>query len=273
MHIADRSSPWFFLLAWLVAVASGCEGPAAIPPRPGGGPAAGTSAAGREVLVFAAASTTEALDAACAAFQGETGISVTTSYASSSALAQQILHGAQADLFVSANASWADEVAAAGLVAERVDWLGNRLVVIAPADSQLALQTPADLRDGAIARLAVADPAAVPAGIYARRVLEREGLWSAVEPKVVAGADVRQTLAYVEQGAAEAGIVYATDAALTPRVKVLIELPALADDPIVYPLVLLKTDSDAARTLFAYLQTPAATAIFQRYGFTIHTEK
>jgi molybdate transport system substrate-binding protein len=147
--------------------------------------------------------------------------------------------------------------------------LGNRLVIIAPADSELTLQTLQDLATAPIARLALADPAAVPAGIYARQALLRQELWQVLESKIVAGADVRQALAYVAQGAADAGIVYATDASATARVKVVLKIPSEAHDPIRYPLVLLKAaeGNAAAQSLFADLQSPEAAALFRQHGF------
>jgi molybdate transport system substrate-binding protein len=223
-----------------------------------------------EVVVFGAASTTNVLGDVCAAFERSHGIKVANNFASSAALAQQIINGAKADLFLSANVKWADAVENEGLVARRVDLLGNRLVVIVPADSRLDLRTAADMAAAPIERLALADPASVPAGIYAKQALERLGLWPAMEPKVVAGADVRQALAYVEQGAADAGIVYATDAAISKRVKIVFEIPSDATAPIVYPLLFLKASqyAAAAESLYAYLQSAEAAAVFERYGFT-----
>jgi molybdate transport system substrate-binding protein len=263
MLISRRCGCW--LAGWVI-LAAGCDAPPA-DVSPTGEP----SASQRAVLVFGAASTTDALGEACAAFTADTGIATTTSFASSAALAQQILHGAEAQVFLSANVQWVERIAEQGLVAERVDLLGNRLVVIAPADSALQLQSLAELPAASIRRLALADPAAVPAGIYARQTLEYHGVWSDLAARVVAGADVRQALAYVEQGAAEVGIVYATDAALSDGVRVVLKIDPPEQNPIVYPLVLLKSGhGSAAGALFAYLQSPAAFAIFQRYGFTVH---
>ena len=256
------------LLASGLALAGGCSGPS---------PDAGEEDGGRAgseggVLVFGAASTTQALGEACAAFETKEGGRVATSFASSSALAQQIIHGARADLFLSANVAWADAVEKKGLVAERVDLLGNRLVLIAPAGSALAAKTMDDLPSAPIRRLALGDPASVPAGIYARQSLENLGLWKVLAPKVVAAADVRQALVYVEQGAAEAGIVYATDAAITDRVRVALTIPETAHDPIVYPLLLTKSaeGNPAARRLYGYLRS--AAAVFETYGFTVRAD-
>ena len=118
------------------------------------------------------------------------------------------------------------------------------------------------------------DPSSAPAGIYAKQALESLGLWSVLKRKVVAGADVRQALAYVEQGAAEVGIVYATDAAISDRVKVLLDIPLDAYPPVIYPLILLKSaeDNAAAESLYSYLQSDEAVAVFERHGFVLRTK-
>jgi len=226
------------------------------------------------VTVFGAASTTNALGDLCEAFRNENGAKVVENFASSSALAQQILSGAEAEVFLSANVKWADAVEKEGLVARRVDLLGNRLVVIAAADSRLSLRTIDDLKAAPIDKLALADPSSAPAGIYAKQALQTLGLWGALERKVVGGADVRQALAYVEQGAAEAGVVYATDAAISDRVKVLLEVPLDANPPITYPLLLLKSaeGNAAAESLYSYLQSAEASGVFEKYGFMLHTK-
>jgi molybdate transport system substrate-binding protein len=253
-------------LIWLCALCAGC-----------GSPSSDSSRAGRDdknggrVTIFGAASTTNAIGDLCRAFEEERGATVVTNFASSSTLAQQIVNGAEADLFLSANVKWADAVGSEGLAAERVDLLGNRLVLIVPAQSGMRIRTIHDLIAAPIERLALADPSSVPAGIYARKALEAAGLWAGLEHKVAAGADVRQALAYVEQGAADAGVVYATDAAISKRVRVAAEVPENVCPPIVYPLVLLKraAGNEDSRALYAYLQSAGAAAVFERYGFTI----
>jgi molybdate transport system substrate-binding protein len=205
--------------------------------------------------VFAAASTTNALNKIKAQFTKETGIVVETSYASSSTLAQQVVHGAAADLFLSADAKWADFLAKENQIVRRQDLLGNRLVVVAPAGSKLEIEKLDDL----------------PAGLYARQALTKLGLWERIKDKVVSANDVRHALTYVETGAAEAGIVYATDAALSTKVKVAAEIPETLTGPVRYPLALLKhgEGNAAAESFYRYLTSPTAGAVFQRYGFTI----
>lgn len=223
------------------------------------------------ILVFAAASTTNALNKIKAQFTKETGIVVETSYASSSTLAQQVVHGAAADLFLSADAKWADFLAKENQIVRRQDLLGNRLVVVAPAGSKLEIEKLDDLLTADIKHLALGETQSVPAGIYARQALTKLGLWERIKDKVVSANDVRHALTYVETGAAEAGIVYATDAALSTKVKVAAEIPETLTGPVRYPLALLKhgEGNAAAESFYRYLTSPTAGAVFQRYGFTI----
>jgi molybdate transport system substrate-binding protein len=228
----------------------------------------------RTVLVFAAASTSNALDEIRAEFSKTAGVRVEASYAASSTLARQIAYGADADLFLSADTAWADHVAGKGLVAARKDLLGNRLVVVAPVDSPLKLAKAEDLLAPAVEHLALGDPEAVPAGKYAKAALTKLELWSRLKEKVVPAADVRHALGYVETGAAEAAVVYATDAAVSKRVRVAFELPATLTPPIRYPLLLLKHGQGrtAAESFYRYLSSPAALKVFQKFGFQILTE-
>ena len=241
------------LVIWAFLIASGCGNPS---PQP--------------VLLFAAASTTDAVEDLSQTFQTENRTRVLTNFASSSALARQILHGAEASVFLSANVEWIEALERENLVAGRADLLGNRLVVIVQAASKLGAKTIEELATLPFEHLALADPSGVPAGIYARQALVNLDLWSALETKVVAGADVRQVLAYVERGAVEVGIVYATDAVISSGVRVLLDVPLESHDPIIYPLVLLKAahSSSGPRALYRYLQSAAAAALFNKFGFT-----
>lgn len=223
------------------------------------------------VTVYAAASTTNALDEIKAAFAKQANAEVQTNYAASSALAQQIENGAPADLFLSADQKWGDHVQSKAPALKRRDLLGNRLVIVVPADSQLKLAKIEDLTADDVKHLALGDPAAVPAGRYAKQALTKLNLWDKLKGKVVPAEDVRHALTYVETGAAEAGIVYATDAAISKRAKVAVEIPADLTDPVRYPLLLLKhaEGSKVAAALYDYLGSPDATAVFQKYGFVI----
>lgn len=252
---------WRHCSLWLVALSlCGC----------GGGDSGGRS--GRPVTLFAAASTTNALDEIREEFKRATGTDVKASYASSSMLAQQIAYGAEADVFVSASTQWADHLDQKALVKRRRDLLKNRLVIIVPADSQLDVQKPEDLMDKAVRRLALADYTAVPAGIYAREALTKMGLWEQLRGKVVSGADVRQALAYVQSGAADAGLVYATDAAVCRSVKIVAEISTELAEPI-YAVVLLKPGESkgAAAAFYRYLNSPEAAEVFRKHGFVVRS--
>lgn len=195
---------------------------------------------------------------------------VRVNFAGSSTLAQQIIAGAPADLFLSASEDWANEVTARGLAAERCDLLRNTLVIVTPAASETELASPADLLRPAFERIAVADTESVPAGRYARNALQAAGLWEQVRPRLVQGANVRQALVFVERGEAQAGLVYATDAAISRHVRVAYAFDARATGPIVYPLVRLRGDGPAAaaaRRLYAALRSAEARAVFEAYGF------
>lgn len=225
-----------------------------------------------KLLVFAAASTTEAIDEIRAAFvRLYPGVSVRVSYGASSSLAQQIAAGAQADLFLSASTEWAEFLNKRQRIDRQRDLLSNQLVIVTPVSSKLEIAKPADLAQVKIGRLALADPKSVPAGIYARAALEKMGLWKELESKVAGAADVRQALHFVASGAAEAGIVYATDAAASKAVRVTLTIDPKLSGPIRYPLVLIKDGADrpAAVALYDFLGSPAATTIFRRHGFIV----
>ena len=255
-HVLRSSILWLIVLSL-----SGCQGE-------GSGDRSAPA-----VVLFGAASTTNALNEIKQQFERQSGITVRVSYAASSTLAQQIAGGAEADVLISANARWVDYLEEEGLVCRRRDLLSNRLVVIVPADSRKQIRKPRDLLDPAIEHLALADTAAAPAGIYAKEALSNLGLWERLEQKTVAGADVRQALFYVETGAAEAGIVYATDVAITDSVKVVMEIPAELTEPIRYPLVRLKQGArgEAAEAFYRYLLSPEAAEVFRKHGFVVCT--
>jgi molybdate transport system substrate-binding protein len=243
----------------LVALAStaGSETPVAAPDPP-------------EILVFAAASLTDALEEIGAAYEAHTGTRVLFSFAGSNTLARQIRAGAPADVFLSANLERTEELESAGLVrsADCVPLLSNSLAVIVPAGSELTVKTARDLVG--VRRLALGDPEAVPAGIYARRWLQGRGVWEALRDRVVPTLDVRAALAAVESGAADAGIVYRTDAAISRRVRVALEVPAAEAPTIVYPAaVLVSSDEPEARAFLEHLHSAEARAVFTRLGFGV----
>ncbi|GHG95268.1 molybdate ABC transporter substrate-binding protein [Comamonas sp. JC664] len=232
---------------------------------------AGPFARADKVLVFAAVSTTDALQELAPAFKKATGHTVEFSLGASSDLARQVIAGAPADVFLSADEAQMDAVEKAGLVAPstRVDLLSNRLVVVVPADVKAQLSAPAGLRS--LKRLSLADPEAVPAGVYAKAWLMKVGLWEALEPKVVPALNVRAALAAVETGRVDAGVVYSTDAAHSKRVRVAFQVPEQDVPRIVYPAaVLTRGDAtEAARAYVRFLQSDAARKVFARHGFGV----
>jgi molybdate transport system substrate-binding protein len=222
-----------------------------------------------EILVFAAASLTESLQELGRQFETSTGTRVSYSFASSSDLARQIEAGAPADVFFSADTAKMDALETAGLVraADRREFLSNVLVVIVPSDSKAAIASGRDLVT--LPRLALADPAAVPAGIYAKQWLTREGVWDAVEKKVIPTLDVRAALAAVGGGDVPAGIVYRTDAAMSQEVRIALTIrdgPAITYS--VAPIAAAK-HGEAAAKFVAFLDSPAGRAVFERRGFLL----
>jgi molybdate transport system substrate-binding protein len=224
-----------------------------------------------DLTVSAAASLTNAFRELAPAFEaGHPGTQVVFNFAASDTLLAQIAKGAPADVFASADEDAMDRAEAQKLVAAstRRDFAANTLVMIAPGDSTLALAAPADLQQPAVKRIAIGNPASVPAGRYARGALEAAKLWAAVEPKAVMAQSVRQALDYVARGEAEAGFVYATDAAIMKdKVKVVATLPTAT--PITYPIAALAgaPNPQAARQFIEFIASPAAQAVLVRHGF------
>ncbi len=224
-------------------------------------------------LVLAAASLQESMTAAADAWAKQGHPKPTISFAASSALARQIEAGAPADLFVSADEDWMNDVAQKNLIvaSTRVTFLGNRLVVAAPAGSKVRIpvRPPA-----ALAKVLTAGPLAmadtpVPAGKYGQQALEKLGVWAQVSPKVVRAENVRATLALVERGAAPLGIVYATDAKASAKVRIAGVFPENSHPPITYPVARLKTSTNPQAEAFRrFLVSRAGKAIFVRYGFS-----
>lgn len=221
-----------------------------------------------EVTVYAAASLSDALRDVGQAFEAASGDTVVFSLGASNDLARQIVAGAHADLFFSADEAQMDVLERAGLVkaSERVDALSNALVVAVSAASKSTLRTPSELL--ALRRLALADPEGVPAGVYARRYLESKGLWEKLRGRIVPALDVRAALAAVESENVDAAIVYRTDAAISRRVRVAFEVPVAEGPRIGYVLApLAGLHNPACKKFLDYLQSPEAVRIYKRYGF------
>ncbi|MBJ6763380.1 molybdate ABC transporter substrate-binding protein [Myxococcaceae bacterium JPH2] len=223
-------------------------------------------------LVFAAASTQDALQELAPAFTRATGHEVAFSFGGSGDLSRQIVAGAPADAFLSADVAKLESVQKAGLVraGARVDLLSNRLVVVVPADAKAAApRSAADL--AGLSRVVLADPTSVPAGVYAKAWLEKVGAWRAVEPRVIPALDVRAALAAVEAGRVDAGVVYATDASLSKKVRVAFAVPEADTPAIVYPVAALTGGKgpEAGLAFVRFLQTEPARRVFARLGFVV----
>ena len=235
------------------------------------------SARAEDVTVFAAASTTNAINEIGDLFTARTGNAIKPSYASSSTLAKQVEQGAPANVFISADLKWVDYLAERKLIdpATRTNLLGNTLVLVAPADSKagmIVIDKTTDLAkllgDG---RLSTGDPDHVPVGIYARQALENMGQWAQIQPRLARAESVRAALALVERGEAPLGIVYSTDAAVAPKVKVVGTFPESLHDTIVYPVALVAGhETPAARAFLEFLKSNEAKGIFAKYGFKLN---
>lgn len=221
------------------------------------------------ITVSAAISLTESLEAAARAYEAAGGGTVRLNFAGSNALARQIVSGAPVDLFISADAAQMDVVARSGAidVSTRLDLLGNRLAIIALPGREV--DTPAALSGPGFRRIAIGDPAAVPAGVYARQFLEAVGLWDALQPKLVPVSNVRAAVAAVENGSAEAAIAYQTDVAGTKAARAAFVISGAGAPRIVYPAAIpAKAPNRAgAERFLAFLRGPEATAIFERHRF------
>jgi molybdate transport system substrate-binding protein len=226
----------------------------------------------KPITVSAAISLTDALTAVAEEY-GRRGLgSVRFNFGASNVLARQIAAGAPVDLFVSADEAQMDVVAAAGMLKEgsRVPIAGNQLAVVVPNDRPRTFRSIRDLADPAIKRIAMGDPEGVPAGVYAKQYLEKEGEWDAVKARIVPAGSVRAALSAVESGAADAAIVYRTDARLALHATVAWVVPADRGPRIVYPAAIVRTTAsphEAARFL-DFVRGAAAARILERFGFS-----
>jgi molybdate transport system substrate-binding protein len=224
------------------------------------------------LLVFAASSLTDALQEIGAAYARDTGQPAKFSFAASAVVARQIESGARADVFVSADVEWMDYLAKRGLIdaSTRRDVAGNRLVLVAPADSTVRLTIApgfalaAALGNG---RLATGDPDYVPAGRYARSALMALGAWDSVASRLARTDNVRSALAFVARGEAPLGIVYRTDALIESRVRIVDLFPESSHPPIAYPAAAIRNAAPGAARFVEFLGGSTGRAIFARYGF------
>lgn len=224
------------------------------------------------ILLYAAASTSNAMTEITDLFNKETpDIKVKVSYASSSTLAKQIEAGAPAHIYISANPKWMDYLQQRKLIINesRQDLLYNKIVLIAPLESLMTvdMNNKDDFSENLKGKLCLGDPSHVPAGIYAKQALVSKGWWDKVKTKVVGMMDVRAALVFVERGECDAGIVYATDANASKKIKILAEFSMDTHQPIIYPISELVSASNSANVFLKYLSSSKAQSIFKKYGF------
>ncbi|HEY1736766.1 MAG TPA: molybdate ABC transporter substrate-binding protein [Methylovirgula sp.] len=265
MTMSDwRRRGWAFALTFVLAFAGFFQSASAQQPAPKPGP-----------IVFAAASMKTALDAIAADFAKSNGAAPKISYGSSGVLAKQIEQGAPADVFIFADTKWMDYLDKVKLLKQntRRNLLGNKLVLVAPADSDATLKIApgfalaAAIGDG---KLAVCTVESCPAGIYGKEALQKLGVWTDVQPKLAQADNVRAALILVARGEAKFGIVYATDAKAEPKVKVVDTFPESSHEPIVYPIALMANSTNPdAQNFAAFLTSQAAVKILTDQGFTV----
>ena len=249
-----------FLAAWIVALVQVGAVHAGEPKHP-------------ELLVLAAASLTNVLGDLSADWQRASGVTVKLSFAASSVMARQIEAGGKADVFVSADQEWMDYLQSRGLIEKRTrrDLVGNRLVLIAPADSKIELKIApgfplmAALGSG---RLATGDPDTVPVGRYARSALISLGIWDVIQDRLVRADNVRSAMMFVARGEVPLGITYATDALVDPKVRIVDTFPPNTHAPINYPAAVVNGARGEALPYVEFLGSAPARDIWKRYGFT-----
>ena len=229
----------------------------------------GRPPANRQVVVSAAVSLSDVLQQLAPMYQQASGDRLVLNLGASNTLARQIRFDAGVDVFISADEAQMDAVAMRVEASTRVDLLSNRLAIAIPDDRPRTMMSARDLLDPAIRRIALGDPAAVPAGVYAKQYLQHIGIWADVAPKIVPAGSVRLALAAVESGAADAAMVYHTDVATAARAREALLIPAAEGPRIVYPAAIVRAgkNQEGGRRFLAFLQTPAASAVFERAGF------
>jgi molybdate transport system substrate-binding protein len=231
-----------------------------------------TTLSASELTIHAAASLTDALKEIGTAYEQQSGDKLQFDFGASSTLARQIEEGAPGDLFLSADEAKMNTLEQKSLLVSgtRRSLLSNLLVIIVPADAQLVPKSAAELTKPEYKKIALAEPTTVPAGIYAQEYLRQLGLWDSVKQKVVPTENVRAALAAVESDNVEAGFVYKTDALLSKKVKVAVEISKAEGPKISYPLAVLKSskDPERAKRFAEYLAGPEAREVFRKFGFT-----
>ena len=237
------------------------------------GSALGESDAPVELLVSAAASLTDVMPKIAEAYAlVAPNVTITYTYGSSGALRTQIEEGAPVDVFLSANLKHMNALVDEGLVLEGTNMplLENKVVLIVPEDTKLTLAAFEDVATDAVYLVGIGEPTSVPAGQYAQQVFESLGIWDAVSAKANFATDVRQVLMWVEEGAVDCGVVYATDAMTSDAITVVAEAPEGSVSRIIYPAAVIASteQEEAALAFLAFLYTPEAMAAFEAFGFS-----
>ena len=226
-----------------------------------------------ELTVFAAASLTDAITDISKSYESGRSVKVYANFAGSQTLQVQIERGAPADLFISASPNQMDALEQKGAIHEssRCNVLSNSLVLVTPIRVSHQIENLEELTTLRVRRIAIAEPNSVPAGIYGAEALNRLGIWSGVEPKLIPGADVRSVLAYTEAGEVDFGIVYKTDASLSEKVRIVYEFPTSSHSPILYPAAVVRGTKreQIAHSFLRYLKTPEVKLVFEKYGFSV----
>lgn len=264
------------LLAWLMIAmlaiaAAGCGSQAE---KSSSSEGSSAPAEQKEVYVVAAASMTDAIKEIGAEYEkAHPDVKLMYSFGSSGALQTQIEQGAPADVFISAAQKQMNALDEKGLIdkSTRKDLLENKVVLIVPKDSDLKLNSFADAAGDKVSKIALGEPKAVPVGQYSEEIFKNLGVLDAVKAKAVYGSDVRQVLGWVETGEVDCGVVYATDAAISDKVKVLMEAPADSHKPVIYPAAMIASSKnpEIAKDFLAYLSGDQAKAILTKYGFDV----
>jgi molybdate transport system substrate-binding protein len=231
-----------------------------------------TSVQAEAINVFAAASMKTALDQIDTAFQAKTGTEIVATYGSTATLAKQVEEAAPADIFISADIKWMDELASKNLIKteSRKNLTGNTLVLVAATNAQLDSKIENLAQTLGDEKIALGDIKSVPAGKYAKAALDKLNLWSAVEPHIVMQDNVRSALALVAKGEAKLGIVYGSDAHAEAKVKVVALFPEASHPKIIYPAAIIAASQNANDQAYLdFLLSKDAQLIFQANGFTL----
>lgn len=235
----------------------------------------GNSSATTELMVSAAASLKDAMEAIKPLYQTENSeVKIIYNLASSGSLQQQIEQGAPVDVFISAAPKQMNALEEKGLLLEgtRTDLLKNKIVLIVPKNDT-SIQSFKDLSGDQVEKFAMGEPESVPAGKYAREVLTAQGLFDSLQPKIVYAKDVRQVLNYVATGNTNAGIVYSSDAQVSDQIKIVETAPEASHSPVIYPVAVLKESKqpEAAQAFVQFLSSQTAQPVFEQFGFTTVT--